>query len=109
MKGVAWLRKASVRCLATFDPEISEWGNPIVQNTITRFSGSNTWGSETSQYPEEKKKMLLCSNIPLVAASEKGNSPNQVCSLLYIWGCRGISSGFQVLGAMLCASILGNR
>ncbi|OGY66919.1 MAG: hypothetical protein A3I89_00795 [Candidatus Harrisonbacteria bacterium RIFCSPLOWO2_02_FULL_41_11] len=28
MKDVAWLRKASGRCLATFDPEMSEWGNP---------------------------------------------------------------------------------
>lgn len=27
-KDVARLRKASGRCLATFDPEISEWGNP---------------------------------------------------------------------------------
>jgi len=29
MKDVAWLRKASGRCLATFDPEMSEWGNLI--------------------------------------------------------------------------------
>jgi hypothetical protein len=27
-KDVARLRKASGRCLATFDPEMSEWGNP---------------------------------------------------------------------------------
>ncbi len=27
-KDVVRLRKASGRCLATFDPEISEWGDP---------------------------------------------------------------------------------
>ena len=29
MKDVACLRKASGRWLATFDPEMSEWGNPV--------------------------------------------------------------------------------
>ena len=29
MKDVVWRRYASGRCPATFDPEISEWGNPI--------------------------------------------------------------------------------
>jgi len=28
MKDAAWRRYVSGRCLATFDPEISEWGNP---------------------------------------------------------------------------------
>ena len=28
MKDVAWRRYAPGRCLATFDPEISKWGNP---------------------------------------------------------------------------------
>jgi len=32
-----------------------------------------TWGTETSKYPQEKKKTL----IPSVAASESGNSPNR--------------------------------
>jgi hypothetical protein len=27
-KDVAWRRYVSGRCQATFDPEISEWGNP---------------------------------------------------------------------------------
>ena len=31
-----------------------------------------TWGSETSQYPQEEKTIV----IPLVAASERGHSPN---------------------------------
>ena len=30
MKDVAWLRKASGRCLATYDPGISKWGNPTL-------------------------------------------------------------------------------
>jgi len=34
MKDVAWRRYASGRCLATFDPEISEWGNPAVSTVI---------------------------------------------------------------------------
>ena len=30
MKDVVWRRYASGRCPATFDPEISEWDNPIM-------------------------------------------------------------------------------
>ena len=33
MKDGAWRRYASGRCLATFDPEISEWGNLLVEET----------------------------------------------------------------------------
>lgn len=29
MKDVAWRRYASGRCLAIFDPKMSEWGNPV--------------------------------------------------------------------------------
>ena len=32
MKDVVWLRKATVRCLTTFDPWISEWGNPTIRS-----------------------------------------------------------------------------
>jgi len=46
--------------LAGYDPEISEWGNP--SRVIARHRRVNqiarrgdTGGSETSQYPEEKK------------------------------------------------------
>ncbi len=35
MKDVAWRRYASGRCLATFDPEMSEWGNPFRYNLMT--------------------------------------------------------------------------
>jgi len=35
MKDVAWRRYASGRCLATFDPEMSEWGNPSRRNVGT--------------------------------------------------------------------------
>ena len=35
MKDVAWRRYASGRCLATFDPEISEWGNPSCLHEIS--------------------------------------------------------------------------
>ena len=35
MKDVAWRRYASGRCLAIFDPKMSEWGNP------SRFIGTS--------------------------------------------------------------------
>ena len=60
---------------AIFDPEISEWGNPIWSNVQSPYSEyislrSDTQGSETSQYLEEKKS----TEIPLVAASERGSA-----------------------------------
>ena len=43
-----------------FDPQISEWGNPLgvmsKHNTLNKIGVSEaTWGTETSKYPEEKK------------------------------------------------------
>ena len=46
----------------SFDPAMSEWGNPItligdyfaMNQIVTK---SYTWGSETSQYPQEKKSI----------------------------------------------------
>ena len=32
MKDAAWRRYAPGRCQATFDPEMSEWGNPLERN-----------------------------------------------------------------------------
>ena len=60
---------------AALDPGVSEWSNPAP------FSGAppprehmarrrGTGGSETSQYPEEKKS----TEIPQVAASERGEA-----------------------------------
>lgn len=79
MKDAAWLRYASGRRLATFDPEISEWGNP------SDFVGNagldaceQTWGSKTFQYPEEKRLI----SISLVAASEREEAQTQP----YFWG-----------------------
>ena len=58
-----------------FDPVISEWGNPT--GVMSRYPlaeyiglGRRTRGSETSQYPQEKKS----SEIPKVAASEMGRA-----------------------------------
>ncbi len=53
---------------------------------------SDTWGSETSQYPEEQKKIhCFAMNIPLVAASETGGSPKSF--VFYTSdGCREILS-----------------
>ena len=47
-----------------------------------------TRGTETSQYPEEKKS----TEIPLVAASERGGAQTRgdlvVCRPMHHWGCR---------------------
>ena len=49
------------------------WSN--VQSSSTEYIGcrSETRGSETSQYPKEKKS----TEMPQVVASERGNSPNR--------------------------------
>ena len=61
-------------------------GQPTLVNTegspaeyIGRWK--TTRGSEPSQYPEEKKTIV----IPLVAASERGTAQT---SVLAHWGCR---------------------
>ena len=58
-----------------FDPEVSEWGNPAAltgghrwMNQIVRRS--DTRGSETSQYPQEKRS----NDIARVAASESAGA-----------------------------------
>ena len=61
-EGRGWLRKASGSCQPSVDPEISEWGNPPRRTAAVpqpEFIGleERTRGSETSQYPEEKKTM----------------------------------------------------
>jgi len=60
---------------ANFDPWVSEWSNPVrvmphhpALNPIG--AGGDTGGSETSQYPEEKKSR----EIPQVVASERGGA-----------------------------------
>ena len=71
MKDAAKQRYASGRCLATFDPEISEWGNPVKLDLIVlriKCLSSRTQGSKTFQYLKEKKLI----SIPRVAASENG-------------------------------------
>src|SRR3954447_17591031 len=43
------------------------------QALSSRASGKQTWGTETSQYPEEEESI----EMPEVAASETGRSPNR--------------------------------
>ena len=67
------LRYAWVRSQISFDPGISEWGNPhrfISMYPLAEYIGfrRRTEGSETSQYLQEKKSK----EIPVVAASEPG-------------------------------------
>ncbi len=39
----------------SFDPQISEWGNPLPEQAVSSEWKKRTWGTETSQYPKEKK------------------------------------------------------
>ena len=51
-------------------------GQPNHHKMIIQLCWRQTRGTETSHYPEEKKTIV----IPLVVASETGQSPNQSCS-----------------------------
>ena len=43
------------------DPEISEWGNPSIIRWISERR--QTWGTETSKYPEEEKTIVISSVV----------------------------------------------
>ena len=62
------LRYASGSGQARDDPGISEWGNPTLSGVTPQ--GEPTRGTETSQYPEERKSK----ETPPVAASERGTA-----------------------------------
>jgi len=78
-EGRGWLRKAPGSCQPSVDPEMSEWGNPprrIAAVPRSEFIGpeERTWGSETSQYPEENKTMSDSRS----SGERTGNSPNRL-------------------------------
>ena len=78
-EGRGWLRKASGSCQPSVDPEMSEWGNParlIAALLPSEFIGwkERTRGSETSQYPEEKKT----TSDSRSSGERNGNSLNRV-------------------------------
>ena len=54
----------------TFDPGISEWGNPAHGDMRHPHMWGHTRGTETSKYPQEEKITM----IPQVAASERGGA-----------------------------------
>jgi hypothetical protein len=66
------MRKAAGSLQTGPDPRMSEWGNPAdtSRSSRTEYIGAakRTRGTETSKYPEEQKS----TEIPLVAASERG-------------------------------------
>ena len=68
-EGRSSLRYAAGSWQPSFDPWISEWGNLSARIFITEYIGSesDTWGTEISKYPEEKKS----TEISLVVTSEK--------------------------------------
>ncbi len=58
---------------ASVDPSVSEWGNPAHVNVCDLLLQEGTRGTETSQYPEEKKE-----SIDSVSSGERTRrSPNQ--------------------------------
>ena len=74
-EGRGRLRKDSGSCQTSYDPDISEWGNPagvMSSHLLTECISleKRTQGSETSQYLQEEKS----NEIPSVAASEEGRA-----------------------------------
>ena len=55
MKDVAWRRYAPGRCLATFDPEMSEWGNPMCLHIVLSVSEGRKPG-EVKHFSTRRKK-----------------------------------------------------
>ena len=66
-EGRARLRKVSGSCQETLIRECPNGVTQYIEKCITTFV-ERTWGSETSQYPEEKKSI----EIPKVEAIEMG-------------------------------------
>ena len=71
-EGRASLRKAGGSWQWSFDPPMSEWGNPPARVSLAEYIGQwrRTGRTETSKYPEEKKS----TEIPQVVASERGRA-----------------------------------
>ena len=49
---------------------MAEWGNPAAREGCHALRSERTWGTETSQYPEEEESI----EMPEVAASETGRA-----------------------------------
>jgi hypothetical protein len=57
---------------------MAEWGNPACRETCHALRSERTWGTETSQYPEEEESIEMSG----VAASETDLGPNRApCGL----------------------------
>ena len=71
-EGRCSVRKAAGSSQTSFDPRMSEWGNPPARVSLAEYIGQwrRTGRTETSKYPEEKKS----TEIPGVAASETGEA-----------------------------------
>ena len=82
MKDAGGERYASGRCLTTFDPEISEWGNPAEQTSVTMHRKSASSAprevKHLSTWRKRKQCKFIC-DIPLVAASEMGTAQTGLC------------------------------
>ncbi len=93
MKDVGWLRKASGRCLPTFDPGISEWGNPMRLKIVLpvhiceAVAGANPLKWNISVSGGKEKKNCFTVRISLVAASEE-----EVAQTLSVFDRQGVVS-----------------
>ena len=68
MKDVGACDKLGLAGKRVFDPEISEWGNPILVMRDDRRKSEPTEGTETSKYLQERTSI----ETPSVVASERG-------------------------------------
>jgi hypothetical protein len=75
-EGRGYAAKCPGEALAAGDPGISEWGNlpEVMLGRSWHVLGAGTRGTESSQYPEEKKSI----EIPLVVVSERGTAQTGV-------------------------------
>src|SRR3989344_3585948 len=64
MKDAVWRRYAPGRCQATFDPEISEWGNPAVQTTACRALHRSQNIADLTQTVAEGIRMNFFCGVP---------------------------------------------
>ena len=84
MKDVIRRRYASGRCLITFDPEISEWGNlmRVILHGYTEHSDNAYSGKWNISVPGGKENKSYSAS----SGERKQRSPNQ-CTTLYLIYC----------------------
>ena len=100
MKDVAGLRYASGRCLATFDPKISEWGNPVRLNigqSLNLIQGSAPGEVKHLSTRRKRKQAALF----FICSNALGYMKNRACDFLSSGERKGISPNLTRKGRVL--------